>query len=384
MIFKRFLSTIFIFTIFSSAYAFGVLPDKRGPVKELEAENNPEMIELLRVRIENILDGKITVSADEGKTWSPIGKVLLAAGYLNKEGYTASGWAQNGRVAATAVNAVHIKVRQNKDRGVMLSVLPFEMYSPPANYKSYYSKNTSVITDIPAGTGFFGGDESPFVGSPVFLEKTDGKIIPLPEDFYPAEGDIYVIRIDRPVRYPSEIEFENRFGGFITATFHDGEKKIIGQVLKPVYGVGRFDGSMYTDVGRIRANHTGVICISTSVPGLKGGFQILPDNHGMSPEMRTARLLTQWMVVGPPSVMDPSTEGVAPLFKYFLRPTYHPATADRSIEDALASFIVQVKMNNGEWERMPALDGRLDEALEFMTNVRILFPLDTPDWIKVK
>lgn len=363
------------------AGAFAVLPDQRGPSEELKIENNPEMKELFTVRIENLQNGTVTVSADEGNTWTTIGKVLLAAGYLNKEGYTASGWADRGRVAATAVNAVHIKVRQNKERGVMLSVLPFEMYNPPADYKSYYSRNTSVITDIPAGTGFFGGDDSPFVGNPVFLEK-DGKVVPLPEQYYPEEGDVYVIRVERPVRYPTEIDFENRFGGFITAIYPNGEKKLIGQVLRPVYGVGRFDGSLYTDVGRIRANHTGVICVSTSPPGTIGGFQIIPDNHAMSPEMRYARLLTQWMVVGPPSITDPSTEGVAPLFKYFIRPTYHPPTPDRTIHEELSSFIVQVRIKNGDWERMPSLTGRNDEALEFLTHVRILFPLDEPDWLE--
>jgi len=90
-------------------------------------------------------------------------------------------------------------------------------------------------------------------------------------------------------KYPSEIEFENRFGGFVTLKYPNGESKVVAQVLKPVEGVGRFGGSLYGNTGRIRANHTGVICIITSPHGQVGGFQILPDNHGMSPEMFNAR-----------------------------------------------------------------------------------------------
>lgn len=366
--------------IFGGSATYAVLPDKRGPTDAVAEENAPDTVELHRVRFVNSVDGPIEVSRDAGKTWNRIGKVLLPAGAVNPEGYTASGWAPAGKVAATAVNAVHIKIRQNGERGVMFSIIPKEFYEPPKDYKSYYSRNSSIITDIPAGTGFFGGAESPFIGSPVLLERNGAAPAPLPElpEYYtPAEGDAITIVVERPVRYPVEIEFENRFGGFITVRYHGGESKIVGQVFKPVMGVGRFDGSVFADVGRLRANHTGVICISTSPVGLIGGFQIIPDNHGMSKEMIYARTLTQWMVVGPPGVTDPSLEGVAPLFRYFLRPVYfRMGAAGRSIEEMMAAFIVQVRIDGGEWERMPTVTGRVDDALKNVTHIRILFPLE--------
>lgn len=380
---KKTIATIAaLFALLICATGMASQPDRRGPTETVAEENSPEMVEILRVRIENKQDAPMTASDDGGATWRQIGRTLMPAGALNKQGYTASGWAQNGRVAATAVNAVHVRVRQTEDgHGVLFSILPKEMYEKPADYKSYFSKNSSIITSMPAGTGFFGGDESPFIGSPVYVEKAGG-LEPLPADYYINEGDSFVIVIQRPVKYPTEIVFENRFGGFITAVYKGGETKIIGQVLKPVAGTGRFDGSMYTDVGRIRANHTGVVCISTTPRGPKGGFQIIPENHAMSPEMKNARLLTQWMVVGAPSVTDPSLEGVAPLFQYFLRPTYHPPVPGRSIEDALDSFLVEARMSDGPWRRLPVLEGRLDDSLVNMTHLRILFPLETPDWLK--
>jgi hypothetical protein len=367
--------------IFSSGSALAVLPDKRGPTDIVTEENSPETVELHRVRFVNSVNGPIEVSRDGGKTWTRIGNVMLTAGTVNPNGYTASGWAPVGRVAATAVNAVHIKVAQNNAVGVTLSLMPKEFFTPPPpDYASYFARSASIITDIPAGTGFFGGAESPFVGNKVLLERNGGAPAPIAEDYVPADGDAIIVVVERPVKYPVEIEFENRFGGFVTVRYPGGESKLIGEVLKPVAGVGRFEGSVYADVGRLRANHTGVVCVSTSPVGEIGGFQILPDNHGMSQEMFRARLLTQWMVVGPPSVTDPSLEGVAPLFRYFMRPVYYKiGTTGRSLDEMLGAFIVQVRINGGDWERMPTVTGRVDDALKDVTAIRILFPLEWRD-----
>ena len=98
--------------------------------------------------------------------------------------------------------------------------------------------------------------------------------------------------------------------------------------------------------------------------------------------MVTARTLTQWMVIGPASVDDPSTEGVAPLFRYFIRPVYYAMGAQgRTIEQMLDMFIVQVKIKDGGWQRVPEVTGREDAGLADLTAVRILFPLD-PDLLK--
>ncbi|HOX28653.1 MAG TPA: hypothetical protein PLQ76_05805 [bacterium] len=368
---------IAVLTVLSAgAPVFAVLPDKRGPTEVVAPENDPEMTELFRVSFENRTGGAIEYFKSDGTERRRLGTVLLPAGAVNKTGYTASGWATVGRVAATAVNAVHVKVAQNGEKGVTLSFMPKEFYTPPKEYNSYFVQSASIITDIPAGEGFFGGQESPFIGCPVLVSRNGSAAERITTDYSPAEGDVLTIVVQRPKKYPSEIEFENRFGGFVTLRYPDGESKIISQVLKPVYGVGRFEGSMYTDVGRIRANHTGVICISTSPVGKIGGFQIIPDNHGMSAEMKNARLLTQWMVIGPPSVFDPSLEGTAPFFNYFIRPVYYKMGAEgRSMDEIMSAFIVQVRLNGGEWQRMPSVTGRVDDGLQTLTHVRILFPL---------
>ena len=359
-----------------SAASYAVLPDKRGPTEVVAPENKPEFVELYRITFENKRGGAIT--AEKNGVSQRIGTVLASANKVNAQGYTASGWATPGTISATAVNACHVKVTLSKQgRGVIFSFLPKEMFGDPEKYSELYKASSSIITDMPGGTGFFGGGWSPYIDSKVYFQRGGGGSAPIPEDYAPTEGDFVQVRVEKPARYPASITFENRFGGRVILAYPDGKEKTIAMVLKPVYGVGRFSGSEFADVGRIRANHTGVVCVSTSPMHQIGGFQIIPDNHGMSTEMTNARILTQWMVVGPTSVDDPSTEGVAPLFRYFIQPVYYSiGPKGRTIEQMLDMFIVQVRLGDGDWQRMPQFTGRDDTALKDLTAVRILFPLD--------
>lgn len=398
---KKFIFFIFISVVFNLSI-FAVQEGKRGPTAVVEEENNPQFIELFSIQLENKEEGAITIisnqtflnssqysvgseqfqipnyQSSDSNHHLKIGRVIVPANRVNQEGYTASGSAGVCEVAATAVNAIHIKTNQNGNKGVIFSLLPAEFLEKPKDYKSYYSKSSSIITDIKAGTQIFGGKYSPLVGNKVYykMASDSSEFIPIPKGYVPQIGNVIKISVSVPAKYPSEIIFENRFGGFVTEIFTNGKQKVIAQVLKPVAGVGRFDGSKFVGVGRIRANHTGVICISTSPYGEIGGFQIIPENHAMSPEMQNARLLTQWLVIGPLSAFDPSLEGVAPLFKYFIRPVYFPLTKDTSVEEILNRFIVQVKIRYGEWQRMPTVVGRDDDALKDVTHIRILFPIE--------
>ncbi len=361
-----------------------------GPGEVLAEENNPQFVEIFRIKIENKVDGAVQVSTDEGKSWRVLGKVRYPTNQVSNIGYTASRWVAEGSVAAVAVNAIHIKTDYNfaDDKGVLFSIMPIELLSPPKYYNSYLSPDSSIYTDIKGGEGIFGGGFSPFVGNTVSTVDAGGKLYPLQLGFIPKIGDTFIIKVEKPVKYPKEIVFENRFGGLITLKYLDGEKKIIGEVLRPVLGVGRFQGTQFADVGRIRANHTGVIDVSTSPLLECGGFQIIPAMHGMSKEMINARTLTQWMVIGPAKITDPSLEGVAPFFQYFIRPNYKKEDFDDPDwqKAFLQRFLVEVKYKGDDiWHPMKriSLDPDLEKplpswtgrALEDVSFIRILFPI---------
>jgi hypothetical protein len=343
--------------------------------------------EILRLRIVNDAKGEISASFDGGITWQAAGRVVRYTTQVNRNGYTASKWVAPGHVAATAVNAIHVNVGYNRDddRGVVFSLLPRELLTAPPTYSSFLSPDSSVYTDVPAGQGIFGGGGAPLVGNTVY-QQTGAGIDPLQEGYVPTRGDILMIIVDRPARYPVAAEFENRLGGAVTLVYSDGSRDLLGWVVKPAQGIGRFLGAIYTGVGRIRANHAGVIDISTSPVGNLGGLQIIPFGHALSPEMGNAWKLTQWMIVGPLREGGSLWDGITPLFCQHIRPDY--LTDDLYAPDwrtrLLSRFVADVDLGNG-WQPMPAL--RLspdpnaplppwaDNALGKVKRLRVLFPL---------
>jgi len=325
----------------------------RGPSEEIAFECSQPRRETMRLRIVNTAGGTIAASNDAGASWRAIGSVVTPALRINRKAYTASMWANESAVAATAVNAIHIKVANNPDsgRGMVFSIVP------GAKTVGAAVASSSIHTDMAGGTGIFGG-YGPLVNSPVYLD-TDGDLTPLQPDYVPADGDvIQIIRLD-PELQPLYCTFENKFGGRIFIEYADEPERLIGQVLRPVVGIGRFDGTLYAAPGRLRANHCGVIDISTSPLGKIGGFQIVPREHAGSAEVGYIREQTQWMVVGPADVRDPSWEGTAPLFAGYLLPSYRSDDINGNHDDwmcrALSRLMVQVRYENGRWENMPRI-----------------------------
>lgn len=322
--------------------------------------------EELRIRLENRADGSIEVSRDGGQSWIEIGHVTSPANTVNRHGYNASRWVPNSTITATAVNAIHVKVTTAADTGygVMFSIVPADEIVGAAT-RDY----SSVIeTDLAAGTGLFGG-LGPYVGSPAYIQTANSALKKLEPDYFPCIGDVLVIvryRPARPIRY---IDLVNEFGGDITVQYENTERQVIGQVLRPVSGVGRFTGTKYAAPGRLRANHAGVIDISTSPVGLIGGFQIIPASHANDPEVAYIKTNTQWMVVGPADHSN-SWKGAAPLFSGHLYPSYRrdDITGGHSnwLQRTLSRCQVLAKTEEDEWGLLPriVLDPQAPEATQ--------------------
>lgn len=382
------------FSVASTRNAHATVAGQSGPSPEVKKEDEAatqldEQIEVARLRIHDAKNGEIEGSRDGGKTWELIGHVTQPTQKANIHAYNASRYAPIGTVAATAVNAIHIKIGFNKkdNQGIIFSLSPkAETEAGKLSLQSEVSPGSSAFTDNEGGNGIFGGPFTPFVGNKVFLDNDRNNVLtPLPDGYTPKLGDSWTIPITRPRHYPREVVFENRFGGLITIQYRGEKPRVIGQVLRPVLGIGRFVGSYFSDVGRLRANHNGVIDISTSPFGYVGSFQIVPANHAMSPETHYIRELTQWMVIGPVSALDKSWEGTAPLFSSYLRPRY-----DRDdlwnkdpIEGLAGRFRFEVKLRGSNaWKPMPmrwvsakkSLPSWAGTALANMTALRIVFP----------
>lgn len=354
----------------------------------LDHENNPVFKEHFRIKIWNQAGGTIEVSSDQGKNWQAVGKVIYPTEKTNADSYAAAAWVPDGKVAATAVNAIHIRTAQEaaSGSGVIFTLLPKEFLKPLSLYRSYLSPDSSIYTDIPAGQAIFGDKYSPFVGNSVLLARANYSIVPF-IGYIPEVGDKIYLIVERPVNYPKELLFENKPGGLVTANYFTGQSRVIAQVVKPVNGVGRFEGGKYASVGRIRANHAGVIDVSTSRLGGIGGFQIVPAAHAA--KLKYPMENGQWLVVGPVGSGEASLEGTAPLFKYFIKPDYgqDDLLANDWENKLLGRFLVEVKLRGAEnWQPMSAeefddydLTGEIpawaNNVLQNISHIRILFPI---------
>jgi hypothetical protein len=315
--------------------------------------------ELHRLRIENRLAGLISVSRDRGTTWKVIGHVIrpnrgIVHAIQDKE-FTAADWAPMGSVAATAVNALHLKFDQ-KRHACALTIQPRELLAKETAdaVASYLAPDASIYTDIPGGTQIF-ADNAPFLGNPVEVVRSH-QTTRAPRGYLPQIGDILQIRVLRPVDMPRYIELENRFDGSVFEIYRDGSRNRIAQVMRPVTGVGRFGGTQYAGPGRLRANHPGVICVCTSPAGKIGGFQIIPSTHASSPDLDYVRGKGVWMVLGPIGALQPDLEGKGPLYCGYLRPMVTR---------------VDVRIKDGPYKPLPVVAGLKENALMAVTHIRI-------------
>lgn len=320
--------------------------------------------EIFRIEIPARENEMVRAVRPDGSAWE-LGKVIRVPSATKYPAYTASAWAQPGTVAASAVNALHLCVGVEKERGRIVSVVPAETIAPAA------ASSASFVVDCPAGTGVFGG-WSPAVGSRVRVRRADGSWRFLSPAKMPQPDETLVITVTEDRDSPYMIDFENRQGGAVTA-YYTHRREIIATVERPVRGVGRFGGSMFQRRSALRANHCGVICVSTSNRGSIGGFQIIPWEHSFSKEMQHAWNDAQWMIVK--GTDGKKLTGTAPLFSNCFVPG---GQVRERLWDFWSSFgrrsLVMCRVNGGEWQRFDDVRGKDDAVFSDVTHIRIYVP----------
>jgi hypothetical protein len=351
---------------FIIVFAFTILFCGAATLSEAAGQNGQKL--LYEVRIPFEIGGEVVSVLPDGRTFQ-LGNVVKLPEQTRWPSYTASAWGTPGSVTASAVNAVHILMGVEDDKGRTMSVIPQETIAPAAG------AGASIVLSSQAGTEFFGAWAPP-VGTRILLLSPgdDENLRPLESVELPEAGDTLVFRVYEG-DMPYMVEFENRPGGRVTAWYEAGPT-IIARIVRPLAGTGRFEGTLFQDPGRIRANHSGVIDVSTSPHGEIGGFQIIPWDHALtSKEMQGAWSMTQWMIIAHPdgkSMMG----GTAPLFAGGLVPG---AFEHETLWDLWSTYgrkpLVMARLDGGEWGKLPVMSGRVDDGLKAVTHLRIYFPI---------
>jgi hypothetical protein len=364
--------------------------------------------EACRIRVHNEVNGLVQVSLDAGRNWSAVGRVRSPAN-ARIVGFVAASYVPHGTIAATAVHGLRIKTGQyslgvgKAQKAMLFSIEPLEFARIPNGFGGHQPRSSGVYTDIFAGHSIFRND-SPYVGNAVYVER-DHKLQVVPLDYTPIEGETFVIVVIRPDKPISSIEFENNAQGKVTVRYPDGSGEVIASVDRPVKGTGRYDGTTFTGVGAINTNHGGVLTISTAPtcppmiqegasPETRGGFMVQPYFHAteqgeQSPQVMVVGPIGQGQhvpahPVGVPA--HPVVEGTPPLF-------FGNINLTRYWGDPEHSFRAQIKIDDGPWEDVPQIIGKVDNAFtaeylntyfaakgsarkvtQGVTAVRLLFP----------
>lgn len=311
--------------------------------------------------------GEQATVTTENSITIPLGKILQIPQKTRYPAYTASAWGKPGCTCASAVNAIHILLSVEKGRGRTISIVPSDTIAPAA------TPGTALVIEGRGGYGLFGGWAPPVCTEVLVKHPRAGDIKPVSPINLPEEGDSLLLK----VKFSNSslmIDIENRPGGR-AILWQNNRPRVIARVIHPVNGTGRFGGTLYQSGGNLRANHPGVIDISTSPYGVIGGFQIVPLEHGTSPEMAAMWNMTQWMILAPES--NSPLAGNAPLFRDYLLPG--PGSGEKT-GDLWTQYgrktLVLCRIKGGPWRKLPNLAGRMDHGLKDLTHLRIYFPFD--------
>ncbi|MFZ5827363.1 MAG: hypothetical protein ACOY94_23940 [Bacillota bacterium] len=425
---KRMLMAI-LFLVLMTSMAAAAISNISGttiPV-EAQAENDPTMTVHFKIYIENFDGGKITKVENSG-THVLIGNVLRPATLAKdaSNGFWASRYEKaydgtHGAVTAAAVNAIHLRVGPEAAYDPLnpyawtpklISLGPKEEY----DYAGGVYSEALIYTDIPAGSAIFGGWTAPYVGNKLEYYTSSGQWRPVTEyyngDYTKPAPKRLLITVAKPSTSngaPDYLEFENwaagdEVAGVTKATngrvlvhYPNGTTKHVADVIQRVAGTGRFVGSEYAEVGRVRASHPGVLCLSTSPrvgyttdSNKRGGFQIVPPNHAkfLSYNLGQDSFIgkPQWMIIAQVGAssstlydtrytidgklsFDPAWEAVAPVFGMYIKPKHIPG-------DTASSTRFEVSTDFGAtWQAPPTITGVTDPTtnspVNGWTNIRL-------------
>ena len=282
-----------------------------------------------------------------------MGRVRTVPTKSKHPGFTASKYGIGGQVIASACNAHHMQVSVEDGSGRTISLIPAQTFVAAPGF------GTSFVVEGIGGEGLW-GRYSPYVSSPVYIINQAGMPV-LFNDFSLFQYATAIeIRVYRPKDQVDYIEIENKSGG--RAWYHDANGDHDFAIVESgVSGTGRFEGTLYQGAGYIRANHPGVICVSTTPKSEIGGFQIVPISHTYSKEMQKSRHMGQYIVLR--GVNFENLTGQPPFFRGYIRP------GDESEKLSKAGRVI-AKIA-GKWTDLPVASGITEGTLSDVESLRI-------------
>lgn len=283
-----------------------------------------------------------------------MGKVRTVPTKSRHPGFTASKYGLGGQVIATAANAHHLQISVEDGSGRTISVIPAETFVAAPGF------GTSFVVEGIGGTGLW-GQYAPYVGSPVYIVNQVGVPVLFNNIGLLQFASAVEIRVYRPEESIEYLEIENWAGGKAWYRDSEGRDHPFALVEHGVSGTGRFEGTLYQGPGMVRANHPGVICVSTTRKMDIGGFQIVPLSHTYAKEMQKSRRMGQYIILRGVDFED--LTGKFPFFRGEVRP------GDSEIPERREGRVFGKV--NGAWGPLPEISGLTENTLTGIDAIRI-------------
>jgi hypothetical protein len=328
-----------------------LIPLMKPAEASIYLEENPDLL-MFTIHVPMDIGEQAKVIFPDGKSLD-MGKVRAVPIKSRHPGFTASKYGIGGQVIASAANAHHLQISVDDGSGRTMSVIPSETFVAASGM------NTSFVVEGVGGTGLW-GQYAPFVGSPIYIINQVGIPVLFNNISLFQYATALEIRVYKPKEEIDYIEIENHEGGL--AWYHNGSGDHPFAVVESgVTGTGRFAGTLYQGAGRVRANHPGVICVSTTNRRDIGGFQIVPLSHTYSKELQKTRRMSQYIVLRGTDFED--LTGQPPFFRGNIRP---------GDAEAPNYPVGTVKCKrDGKWGDMPVISGLTESTLKDVEAFRI-------------
>lgn len=314
-------------------------------------EEDPERL-LYTIHLPMVVGEQAKILFPDGRTID-VGRVHAVPEHSKYPGFTASKYGIGGQIIATAVNTHHIQISVDDGAGRTMSIVPFRTYVAASG------NGSSFVIGGEGGMGIW-GEYAPYVGSPVYIINKAGMPVLFNNNYLFQYAVAMEVRVYAPTGDIEYLEVENVPLG--RAWYRDAQGDHQFAVVESgVSGTGRFEGSLYQGRGLVRANHPGVLCVSTSERGKIGGFQIVPLMHTFSKELQKTRNMSQYIVLRGIEFED--LTGQFPFFRGTVRP------GDESVSGGMTGRVM-CKID-GEWLQMPDVEGLTEHTLGHVEAFRI-------------
>jgi hypothetical protein len=149
-----------------------------------------------RLRVENGRFGRVEMSADAGKTYVLVGRVLREA--------TSATPNKAVKTPGTVLRAGRDGMAFGVAPGLTLKLRPQWAVKPPspgnkkgAKVRPPATEPSAMVTDIPVDEGIF-GSLAPPSGTPVRMQRNPGEPEPIPTGYSPSETDVFVFLVTLP------------------------------------------------------------------------------------------------------------------------------------------------------------------------------------------